>query len=117
MAPSFVVESLYCAEEVSDTTWDEEEQQPQQQLQVQQPAVVFLDFPVEDEEAISTLLAKEGQYMPEPDYTSRYFARELDGEARLECVRWIQKVNLAPFESEARPPIFAKNRRNSRIPF
>jgi cyclin D1/2/4 len=47
---------------------------------------------VEDEEAISTLLLKEAQYMPEPDYSARYYVQELDAEARLECVRWIQKV-------------------------
>lgn len=99
MAPSIVdcgVASLYCAEEVSETTWDEEEESRDVRvegvLSLSQPAV-FLDFPVEDEEAISTLLLKEAQYMPEPDYSSRYYVQELDAEARLECVRWIQKVD------------------------
>lgn len=96
MAPSFVdcgVASLYCAEEVSETTWDEEEECHDVRVEgvlSSQPAV-FLDFPVEDEEAISTLLLKEAQYMPEPDYSARY-VQELDAEARHECVRWIQKV-------------------------
>lgn len=108
MAPSFVdcgVASLYCAEEVSETTWGDDEDNVvaardapvllllSESMSVSQPAV-FLDFPVEDDEAISTLLLKEGQYMPEADYSARYFVQELDAEARLECVRWIQKVGV-----------------------
>jgi len=99
MAPSFVdcgVASLYCAEEVSETTWDEEESGGAcLQVEAKSQPAVFLDFPVEDEEAISTLLLKEAQYMPEPDYSARYVVQELDAEARLECVRWIQKVDGA----------------------
>ena len=112
MAPS--VESLYCAEEVSEATWDDEDAGEclhAQPVAESQPAV-FLDFPVEDDEAISTLLLKEGQYMPEADYSNRYHAQELSAGARLEAVQWIQKVTIAAspcgssLESEPEPSIF-----------
>jgi hypothetical protein len=92
MAPS--VESLYCAEEVGGGAWDGEEHDVgSSEVSGFQPAV-FLDFPVEDDEAVSAMLRKEGQYMPEANYSGRYHAQELSGAARLEAVRWIQKVKL-----------------------
>ena len=92
MAPS--VESLYCAEEVSETTWDDEDTGECRLARrvADSRSAVFLDFPVEDDEAISTLLLKEGQYMPETDYSRRYHAQELCAGTRLEAVQWIQKV-------------------------
>jgi hypothetical protein len=56
---------------------------------------VFLDFPVEDEEAISTLLQKEAHSMPEEDYLGRYHARSLNAGARQNAIRWMLKVEPA----------------------
>lgn len=98
MAPC--VESLYCAEEVSETTWDDEEEGECVSVlpappKLESQLAVFLDFPVEDDEAISTLLLKEKLYMPEGDYSGRHHAQELSSEARLEAVTWIQKVRAS----------------------
>ncbi|KAG0559519.1 hypothetical protein KC19_10G111400 [Ceratodon purpureus] len=95
MAPT--VESLYCAEDVGASEWGEEHDVGVAESRVEVPVsgfqpAVFLDFPVEDDEAISEMLLKEGQHMPEASYSGRYRALELSSAARLEAVRWIQKV-------------------------
>jgi len=104
MAPSIdCIASLYCAEDVSGSGWDDENEGTDCALQVVNDqfhssstatttATVFLDFPVEDEEAISTLLQKEAHSMPEEDYLGRYHARSLNAGARQNAIRWMLKV-------------------------
>lgn len=95
MSPSVdCVASLYCAEDVSAATWGDEDSGKCAYLESvsELQPTVFLDFSVEDDDAVSTLLLKEAQYMPEPDYSERYHSRELSNGARLDAVRWIQKV-------------------------
>lgn len=107
MAPSIdCIASLYCAEDVSGSGWDDENEGTDCALQVVNDlfhssstatttATVFLDFPVEDEEAISTLLQKEAHSMPEEDYLGRYHARSLNAGARQNAIRWMLKVEPA----------------------
>ncbi|XP_024383721.1 cyclin-D4-2 isoform X2 [Physcomitrium patens] len=101
MSPSVdCVASLYCAEDVSAATWGDEDSGKCAYLESvsELQPTVFLDFSVEDDDAVSTLLLKEAQYMPEPDYSERYHSRELSNGARLDAVRWIQKAfyNYSP---------------------
>jgi cyclin D1/2/4 len=98
MAPSIdCIASLYCAEDVTGGEWDDEEQESGQ-MEVQrlttdllQP-IVFLDFPVEDDDAIAVLLQKESRYMPEADYPGRYRSRDLNAGARQNAISWMLKV-------------------------
>ena len=100
MAPSVdCMASLYCAEDVSGSAWDDDERCEYTEVQTVNdfhPAV-FLDFPVTDEEAISTLLQKESHYMPEEDYLERYHARSLNAGARQNAIRWMLKVDISTF--------------------
>lgn len=109
MAPSIdCIASLYCAEDVSGSGWDDENEGADYALQVVNDPFhssstttigatpgLFLDFPVEDEEAISTLLQKEAHSMPEEDYLGRYHARNLNAGARQSAIRWMLKVEPA----------------------
>lgn len=99
MVPSVdCMASLYCAEDVSGSAWDDDERCEYTEVQTVNdfhPAV-FLDFPVTDEEAISTLLQKESHYMPEEDYLERYHSRSLNTGARQNAIRWMLKVDNPP---------------------
>ncbi len=103
MAPSIdCIASLYCAEDVTGGEWDDEEQESGQ-IEVQrlttdflQP-IVFLDFPVEDDDAIAVLLQKESRYMPEADYPGRYRSRDLNAGARQNAISWMLKVSFSGF--------------------
>ncbi len=101
MAPSIdCIASLYCAEDVSGSAWDDEEEEDNKnreevegvQRSIHVQPVVFLDFPVEDEEAISMLMQKEACYMPEADYSGRYESNDLNAAARQDAISWMLKV-------------------------
>ncbi|KAH9575838.1 hypothetical protein CY35_01G132200 [Sphagnum magellanicum] len=101
MAPSIdCIASLYCAEDVSGSAWDDEEEEDNKnreemegvQRSIHVQPVVFLDFPVEDEEAISMLMQKEACYMPEADYSGRYESNDLNAAARQDAINWMLKV-------------------------
>nr|CAD21955.1 cyclin D [Physcomitrium patens]CAD32542.1 cyclin D protein [Physcomitrium patens] len=94
MSPSVdCLASLYCAEDVSGTAWNESEMCGAADRVFESQPAVFMDFPVEDDEAIATLLMKEAQFMPEADYLERYQSRKLSLEARLAAIEWILKVH------------------------
>jgi cyclin D1/2/4 len=84
---------------VSGSAWDDEEEHIKNREEMEgvqrsihvQP-VVFLDFPVEDEEAISMLMQKEACYMPEADYSGRYESNDLNAAARQDAISWMLKV-------------------------
>lgn len=98
MSPSVdCLASLYCAEDVSGTAWNESEMCGAADRVFESQPAVFMDFPVEDDEAIATLLMKEAQFMPEADYLERYQSRKLSLEARLAAIEWILKVKYASF--------------------
>lgn len=102
--------NLFCAEEVNGGMWDddgddeEEEGEGEESGEVLKkvlqkkkltdchPPVVFLDFPVEDDEAISVLMLKEACYMTDAEYSGKYRSRSLNAEARHNAIRWMLKV-------------------------
>jgi len=107
--------NLFCAEEVDGGMWDddgddeEEEGEGEESGEVLKkvtqkkkltdchPPVVFLDFPVEDDEAISVLMLKEACYMTDAEYSGKYRSRSLNAEARQNAIRWMLKVGNLSF--------------------
>ncbi|CAK9255004.1 unnamed protein product [Sphagnum jensenii] len=107
MAPSVdcIAASLYCAEEdvSSGCAWDhdddDEEGMSKRTVELHrrltdsmEAPVVLLDFPVEDDEAISMLMHKEARSMPEADYLGTFLSHHLHVEARQNAIRWMLKV-------------------------
>ncbi len=107
MAPSVdcIAASLYCAEEdvSSECAWDhdDDEQEGKSKRTVElhrrltdsmEAPVVLLDFPVEDDDAISMLMHKEVRSMPEADYSGTFLSHHLHAEARQNAIRWMLKV-------------------------
>lgn len=99
--------NLFCAEEVDGGMWDDDgddEEEGEESGEVLKkvaqkkkltdchPPVVFLDFPVEDDEAISVLMLKEACYMTDAEYSGKYRSRSLNAEARQNAIRWMLKV-------------------------
>ncbi len=107
MAPSVdcIAASLYCAEEdvSSGSAWDhdddDEEGKSKRTVELHrrltdsmEAPVVLLDFPVEDDDAISMLMHKEARSMPEADYSGTFLSHHLHAEARQNAIRWMLKV-------------------------
>ncbi len=107
MAPSVdcIAASLYCAEEdvSSGCAWDhdddDEEGKSKRTVEFHrrltdsiEAPVVLLDFPVEDDDAISMLMHKEVRSMPEADYSGTFLSHHLHAEARQNAIRWMLKV-------------------------
>ncbi|CAM6084917.1 unnamed protein product [Calypogeia fissa] len=94
MAPGIdCVPSLFCAEEVSGSGWDDESSSyGEVDLVDDLYNVVLQGFPVKNEQAISALLEKECRLMPEADYLARFQSEGLNAGARQNAISWMLKV-------------------------
>jgi hypothetical protein len=103
IANNLSIANVRCAEDVNEGLWnhdqdddDEEEEENKREVEkvrdCRHPSVLFLDFPVEDEETISLLMRKEAHCMTEVEYSGRYRPLGLNAEARQSAIRWMLKV-------------------------
>jgi hypothetical protein len=98
------IANLRCAEDVNEGLWnhdqdddgDEEEEENKGEVEkvrdCRHPSVLFLDFPMEDEETISLLMSKEAHCLTEVEYSGRHRSLGLNAEARQSAIRWMLKV-------------------------
>ncbi|CAM6021089.1 unnamed protein product [Sphagnum balticum] len=113
IANNLSIANLCCAEDVNEGLWnhdqdddgdEEEEQEKKREVEKVRdclhPSVLFLEFPVEDEETISLLMRKEAHCVTEVEYSGRYRSLGLNAEACQSAIRWMLKVqeyyNFAP---------------------
>jgi len=105
IANNLSIANLRCAEDVNEGLWNhdqddggDEEEEEEKKREVEKlrdcrhPSVLFLDFPVEDEETISLLMRKEARCMTEVEYSGRHRSLGLNAEARQSAIRWMLKV-------------------------
>jgi hypothetical protein len=94
MAPGIDCPSLFCAEEVSGSAWDDDSNSSYGEVDLVDDLynVVLQGFPVKSEQAISDLLEKESLLTPEADYLARFQSNRLNVGARQNAISWMLKV-------------------------
>ncbi|CAM6045526.1 unnamed protein product [Sphagnum compactum] len=122
IANNLSIANLRCTEDVNEEEEEEEKKREVEKVRdCRHPSVLFLDFPMEDEETISLLMRKEAHCMTEVEYSGRHRSLGLNAEARQSAIRWMLKVqeyyNFAPltiilsvnfmdrFTSHQHPPV------------
>lgn len=57
----------------------------------------MIDFPLQSEEGVSSMVKRESEHFPRDDYLKRLRNGDLDLSSRREALDWISKVGLVTF--------------------